>query len=129
MADYGFGPFLWINREPWSWPGVGGSCCSAGSACGDHPLSEELLADFTRWMREFEAAPRRYSADVPIELALNWGSFHEIGIGLARRLKAEVGDTWRVVYRKPMEDPEYHVNRCREVTSGNDADADGLAQI
>jgi hypothetical protein len=34
---------------------------------------------------------------------------------LACWLKEEVGDTYRVVYEKPCEDPEYQVDERREV--------------
>jgi hypothetical protein len=36
---------------------------------------------------------------------LDWQHFHEHGIELTRRLKRELGDKVRLLYEKPMEDP------------------------
>jgi hypothetical protein len=115
MPDYGFGPFLWINREPRTLGGVGGNCCSADSACGEHPLSRELLADLSRWVRQFERAPTRETDNAPFCVDLDWESFHERGLVLAKRLKTEVGEAWRVVYEKPKEDPNCRVSERREI--------------
>jgi hypothetical protein len=43
------------------------------------------------------------------------GSPFTRGLELACWLKEEVGDTYRVVYEKPCENPEYQVDERREV--------------
>lgn len=113
MPDYGMGPFLWINRGGED-AGVGGNCCDATGPCDSHPLSAALHADFSKWVTEFENAPcvnPVFSACV----RMNWAAFHKRGLGLARRLKAEVGEGFRVVYVKPMEDPNRRRCQRREV--------------
>ena len=45
----------------------------------------------------------------------DWGAFHERGLQLTRLLKAEVGDTYRVLYCKPVEDPAFKQDEYREV--------------
>jgi len=111
MPDYGMGPFLWINRGG---EDAGGNCCDATGPCDSHPLSAALHADFTTWVTEFERAPIANPELSPSAL-LDWTAFHKQGLALARRLKAEVGEGFRVLYVKPMEDP--HHKRCerREV--------------
>ena len=45
----------------------------------------------------------------------DWIAFHARGLHLARELKAEVGDAYRVVYEKPAEDPNSSLDERREV--------------
>ena len=45
----------------------------------------------------------------------DWIAFHARGLQLARELKAEVGDAYRVVYEKPAEDPNSSLDERREV--------------
>lgn len=67
MPDYGFAPFLWIKHGGLR-AGVGMNCCSAGAACGEHPMSAELMADFTAWMREFSTAPTLAADSAALDL-------------------------------------------------------------
>lgn len=113
MPDYGMGPFLWINRGGED-AGVGGNCCDATGPCGSHPLSAALHADFSKWVTEFGNAPF-LSPESSASVHLNWAAFHKRGLGLARRLKFEMGEHYRVVYAKPMEDPNRTRNQRREV--------------
>lgn len=113
MPDYGVGPFLWINRGD-EGAGVGSNCCDAAGPCDSHPLSAALHADFTTWVTEFENAPIANPVSSPCAL-LDWTAFHKQGLALARRLKAEVGEGFRVVYLKPMEDPNHRRYERREV--------------
>ncbi len=46
---------------------------------------------------------------------MDWKRFHDQGIALARRLKAELGDQVRVVYDTPVEDPSYRTYRGFDV--------------
>lgn len=114
MPDFGSGPFLWIKRDVEE-RGIGGNCCSDDFACGQHPMSEALLADFSGWISEFESA-RRHVDDIKF-LVLDWEAFHDRGVALARRLKMEVGDSAQVIYLKPMEDPGQVIDERREVLS------------
>lgn len=114
MPDFGFGPFLWIDRSGEDTRGVGGNCCSFQSACGNHPMSEVLLGDFSAWVQEFERADWM-PGEAGHKLALDWPRFHERGLELAVRLKTEVGSNFRVIYEKPYEDPGRRCQERREV--------------
>lgn len=68
-------------------------------------MSAELLNGFSLWVSEFEGAPW---ADYPGgHLLMDWAAFHSHGLQLAVQLKREVGPDYRVIYCKPVEDPEY----------------------
>jgi hypothetical protein len=69
-------------------------------------MSEGLWRKFADWAIEFDRT-EFYSDDIDED----WDriAFHARGLELARWLKEEVGDTYRVVYEKPCEDPEYQV--------------------
>jgi hypothetical protein len=113
MPDYGVGPFLWTKQLPEITAGVGGNCCDRISACGSHPMSDELHKAFAAWVIEFENAPiLDYAAH---RIFLDWDDFHKRGVALARRLKAEVGEAFLVIYRKPHEDPGRSDDERREV--------------
>ena len=45
----------------------------------------------------------------------DWLKFHALGIKLARWLKEEVGDAYRVVYYKPCEDPNHRIDERTEI--------------
>ncbi|RNF33988.1 hypothetical protein [Paracoccus methylarcula] len=127
MPDFGMGPFLWVNGPEDNSLGVGGNCCDATGRCGSHPMSDDLFEAFKEWIFEFESASwrpleangdsddwERHALKEP-ELILDWNSFHARGLELARRLKAEVGANFRVVYEKPMEDPQRRIDEWREI--------------
>lgn len=104
-------PFCWervLGRD--SRYSLCGDCCSW---TGSHPISEELFEALVEWYRRFCRAP-----EVPglmTNLDLDWIDFHAQGLELARRLKAEVGPTAEVRYRKPMEDPNQQLEPLRYV--------------
>ena len=99
VPDYGNAPFLWTRYGM----RAGGNCCDATARCELHPLSSELWRDMADWAIDFENAPRE-NGDLSAPVLLDWPSFHERGMVLARRLKAEVGAI-RVIYTRPTEDP------------------------
>lgn len=113
MADFGSGPFLWINREGNDCGGIGGNCCDAIYRCGSHPMSDALFDAFIGWITEFETASWARASSG--ELDLNWPDFHERGLSLAKRLKDEVGTAFRVIYVKPVEDPAHREDERREI--------------
>jgi len=45
----------------------------------------------------------------------DWQAFHERGLQLAHWLKEEVGETYRVIYMKPAEDPDHRQDERREI--------------
>ena len=112
MVDYGNAPFLWRVDGPGR-AGVGTNICDG--VCWDEsfPMSEGLWRKFADWAIEFDRTTF-YSDDFDAN-GWDWIAFHERGLELARWLKEEVGDTCRVVYVKPCEDPEYEVDERREV--------------
>ena len=68
------------------------------------------------WAIEFDSAPHENN-DWSLPVVLDWPSFHERGIALGRRLKAEVGAI-RVIYSKPVEDPDSETNSQFEIMAG-----------
>lgn len=109
MPDYG-GAYGWINRE--GTDALGPNHADTSSWCGDHPISAELQEAFAAWQTEFERAPNEWEAGIAL---LDWQRFHERGMGLARRLKAVLGDAARVYYEKPVEDPNQRINERVEL--------------
>ncbi len=116
MPDYG-GAYGWINRD--GTDALGPNHADTSGWGGDHPISEALQEDFAAWQNEFERAPNEWKADIAL---LDWPRFHEQGMALARRLKAELGDAARVYYEKPFEDPNQRVNERVEIL----ADGEGV---
>lgn len=112
MPDYG-GAYGWINRE--GTDALGPNHADTSGWCGDHSISDELQADFAAWQTEFEAAPMDRDAGIAL---LDWPRFHERGMALARRLKAELGDAVRIYYEKPVEDPNQCINERVEILAG-----------
>lgn len=99
MPDYG-GAYGWDNRtgpEDALGPNHADTC----GWSGDHPISDELQAEFSAWQIEFESG----TWDDERRANFDWSRFHEVGMSLTHRLKAELGDAARVFYEKPMEDP------------------------
>lgn len=111
MPDYG-GAYGWINREGTDALGPNhADTCGWG---GDHPISDELQAEFSAWQMEFESGTREQKG-----LSIfDWPRFHEIGMALAHRLKAELGDAARIYYEKPVEDPNQRINERVEILAG-----------
>jgi len=109
MPDYG-GAYGWINRE--GTDALGPNHADTSGWGGDHPISEELQESFAAWQTEFERAQNDWEAGIAL---LDWPRFHERGMALARRLKAELGDAARIYYEKPVEDPNQRVNERVEI--------------
>lgn len=112
MPDYG-GAYGWINRE--GTDTLGPNHADTSGWGGDHSISDELQADFAAWQTEFERATNEWEAGIAL---LDWPRFHERGIALARRLKAELGDAVRIYYEKPVEDPNQRNNERVEILAG-----------
>jgi len=101
MPDYG-GAYGWINRDGSDTLGPNHAYYSAWD--GDHAITDALHEAFAAWQTEFERAP--FDLD-QVANSIDWRSFHERGMELARRLKAELGNAAAVFYVKPLEDPNY----------------------
>ena len=101
MPDFGMGPYAWLSEEDSGRGGVGG--CMADAVGGfygkEFNVSPELAQCFADWVIQFERGAYN-NPDFP------WKEFHVEGIALARRLKAEIGTQARVLYCRPMEDPD-----------------------
>ena len=112
MVDYGNAPFLWLVERP-DQGGIGGMLCESGGWEDYYPMSEALWRKFAIWAISF--------ARMPLHMIhsdndhWDWLAFHARGLQLARELKAEVGDAYRVVYEKPAEDPNSSLDERREV--------------
>lgn len=87
--------------------------CDGDAYCEDDPISEELWKLFSPWAREFNQT--MYNSHTLDPDRWDWAAFHERGLQLTRLLKAEVGDEYRVVYSKPVEDPAFKQDEYREV--------------
>lgn len=113
MVDYGGAPFLWLKESP-DEPGYVSDCmCDGDAHYEDDPMSEELWELFAPWAREFNET--MYSSHALDPDRWDWAAFHERGLQLTRLLKAEVGDAYRVLYCKPVEDPAFRQDEYREV--------------
>ena len=70
-------------------------------------VSRELEECFERWMAPFVRGEHE-NPDFP------WKEFHETGIALTRRLKAEIGRQARVLYCRPRHDADPESDRYIE---------------
>ncbi len=111
MPDYG-GAYGWINRNGPE-DALGPNHADTCGWSGDHPISDELQANFAAWQMEFESGTWEQKG----RSIFDWPRFHEIGMALTRRLKAELGDTARIYYEKPMEDPNRRIQERVELLS------------
>lgn len=112
MVDYGMAPFLWLVDAP-DQGGIGGNICDGTGFDDGCPMSEGLWRKFADWAIAFDRT-RFYSDDFD-NTDWDWLEFHARGVQLARWLKEEVGETYRVVYDKPCEDPNHRINERTEV--------------
>lgn len=113
MVDYGFADFLWIKDSPDEEGYVNHPLADGMSWDEDYPFSEELWKKFAPWAIAFDNTK---GVDHAFDAGCwDWAAFHERGLQLTRELKEEVGDTYRVVYTKPVEDPDYKQDDYREV--------------
>lgn len=85
MADV-LGPGVW-HRD--------GSCDAAEAL----PISRRLMLDIYAWQDCYDAEEARHEAGTAWETTADWDfeAFAARGLGLARRLKAELPD-WTIVY-------------------------------
>ena len=115
MVDYGNAPFLWIAKQPEK-SGLGSNLCDGTFWDESYPLSEGLWRKFADWAIEFDrTAFYRASFDAS---DWDWAAYHDRGLQLSRWLKEEVGNSFRVVYQKPCEDPNHMINERTEILTG-----------
>ena len=111
MPDYA-GAYGWINRNGPE-DALGPNHADTCGWSGDHPISDELQAEFSEWQKDFESGTWEQKG----RSIFDWPRFHEIGMALARPLKAELGDAARIYYEKPMEDPNRRIQERVELLS------------
>jgi Circularly permutated YpsA SLOG family len=114
MVDYGFAPFLWLVDAP-NCAGIGGSLCDGTGWHESCPMSEGLWRKFADWAMEFDRTS--FNSDGFDPNGWDWIAFHARGLCLSRWLKEEVGSAYRVVYEKPVEDPNWMLDERQEVLS------------
>ncbi|SET06379.1 hypothetical protein SAMN05216412_10320 [Nitrosospira multiformis] len=112
MVGYGNAPFLWLVDDP----GRAGSAPIFAMAS----VGASLFRCQRGYGGNLQTGPsnstrQRFTQITPDANGWDWAAFHACGLKLARWLKEEVGDTYRIVYEKPCEDPEYQVDERREV--------------
>ena len=112
MVDYGFAPFLWRADNPDE--SIGLLICESFAWETYYPMSEGLWHQFAIWANSFECISF-YGGGAGDEEYWDWPAFHARGLQLARWLKEEVGDVYRVVYEKPCEDPNHRIDERREI--------------
>lgn len=112
MVDYGNAPFLWLRRSADDQT-VGGLICDGVDYDDDCPMSEGLWREFTPWACAFDGT--EFYRDDYVADDWDWLAFHARGLQLAHRLKQEVGETHRVIYDKPVEDPNMCMEERREI--------------
>lgn len=110
MPDYG-DAYGWINDQGGDALGPCHADCIAWA--GLHPIPDELHHEFVKWHATFAQA--KGVSGFSSMLALDWAAFHAQGLLLTRRLKRELGDSVRVFYQKPYEDPNVHLHERREI--------------
>lgn len=112
MVDYGNAPFLWLVDSP-DEKGVGGTICDCVYWDESLLITEALWRSFCDWAIKFDKT--NFDADDFDHKQWNWDTYHERGIKLSLRLKREVGDAYRVIYEKPIEDPGHEIDERREI--------------
>jgi hypothetical protein len=101
MPEHG-GAYGWINRD--GSDALGPNHADTSAWGGDHAITDALHEAFAAWQTEFEGTP--FELD-QVANSIDWRAFHERGMELTRRLKAELGTAAEVFYVKPLEDPNY----------------------
>lgn len=112
MVDYGNTPFLWFIDDP-DTRGVGTNLCDGVACDASCPMSEGLWREFADWATAFERTA--FHSDSFDADDWDWIAFHVRGIQLARGLKQEAGDTYRIVYKKPYENPNRRIDERSEI--------------
>lgn len=103
MPDYGMAPFLWLVDRP-DEGDVGVNICGGDTWDESYPMSEGLWRKFADWAIAFDRT-QFYFDDYDAD-GWDWLAYHALGLQLARWLKEEVGDAYRVVYLVPQRKPE-----------------------
>ncbi|NOU24095.1 MAG: hypothetical protein HOO90_01010 [Methylotenera sp.] len=80
---------------------------------GQHEISHELMQNASMWLLGFLRSKLDDEANVD---GFDWDSLHRYGIELAKRLKAEIGETADVRYVKASKDPSYNREEGFEIT-------------
>lgn len=117
MVDYGNAPFLWLVDRPHQ-GGVGRNLCDGAWWHELVPMSEELWKRFAGWAIEFDRT--HFDVEGEDTDSWDWIAFHARGLQLARNLKVEVGDAYRVVYEKPCEDPNHRIDERTEILASGE---------
>ena len=112
MVDYGMSPFLWLV-DSIDQGGVASNICDGTGWDPACLMSEGLWRKFADWAIDFDRT-QFYSADFDAN-DWDWLEFHARGSELARWLKEEVGEAYRVIYLKPSEDPNHRMNERTEI--------------
>lgn len=73
----------------------------------------ELGQAFAEWQLRFERA--EWEPNMPMLPGFDWNDFHRDGMELAIQLKTLIGDRCEVLYEKPYEDPQRHIEEFRLV--------------
>lgn len=111
MPDYGMSPFLWLVDSP-DRGGIGGALYDSSGWDEDAPISFGLWQKFADWAIEHE---RANLFDEDNAKGSDWDSHHARGLQLARWLKQEVGEAYRVVYVKSSDDPGNAIDTRTEI--------------
>ena len=108
MVDFGNGPYARLRDGKSASDGVGPSIADAvGGFYGRYDVPAALEESLAAWVTRFE---RGYAAP-----AFDWSAFHQEGLALATSLKRAVGDAYRVIYRKPHQDPDFRIGTATEI--------------
>lgn len=108
MPDFGNGPWAWEKDSTDETTYVGGCIASAEWMDGRYHVSGGLKKEFGEWVSRFENQCKDEGFD--------WTAFHRRGMELAKRLKQELGDRVKIVYAKPVEDPNHKSEEQTEIT-------------
>ena len=116
MVDYGNAPFLWLVDNP-DQGGIGGNCYDGTFWDESYLMSEGLWRKFADWAIAFDQT--RFYSESFDDRDWDWRAFHARGLQLAQWLKEEVGEAYRVIYKKPGEDPNHRIDeRCEILIDG-----------
>lgn len=106
--------YIWIVRRP-DQGGVGPNLCDLMGWDDRFPMSYGLWQKFSDWAVEFELVCSEAGFSNDVDDDWDWLAFHARGMHLARWLKEEVGDSYRVVYYKPYQDPNHTLDERTEI--------------
>ena len=115
MVDYGNAPFLWLVDSP-DQGVIGGNCYNGIFWDESYLMSEGLWRKFADWAIAFDQT--RFYSESFDDRDWDWRAFHARGLQLAQWLKEEVGEAYRVIYKKPGEDPNHRIDERREIRIG-----------